>query len=140
MPGNYGLKDQVAALRWVRENVARFNGDPDRVTIFGGSSGSASAGFHLLSPLSKGLFHRAVLQSGAPTCTWAVSPPGLARQRAHAVATIAGCNYDGSDDVLECLRKLPADLTVEIQNKLFVSGTVEFYACYGRYYSRWSRA
>jgi hypothetical protein len=53
-PGNNGMKDQVAALRWVRDNIAEFGGNPNSVTIFGESAGAASTHFHMLSPASKG--------------------------------------------------------------------------------------
>ena len=62
--GYWGFLDQVAALRWVQQNIAHFGGNPDRVTIFGESAGGISVSSHVVSPMSKGLFHGAIMESG----------------------------------------------------------------------------
>ncbi len=65
--GNYGLLDQIAALKWVRQNIARFGGDPANVTVFGQSAGAVDVDVLMTSPLAKGLFHRAIAESGTVT-------------------------------------------------------------------------
>ncbi|MBM9617654.1 carboxylesterase/lipase family protein [Streptomyces zhihengii] len=78
-PANLGLRDQLAALAWVRDNIRAFGGDPHNVTVFGESAGAIGIAALLASPRSAGLLHRAVLQSGAPT---AVTPREAARTTA----------------------------------------------------------
>ncbi|XP_071875787.1 carboxylic ester hydrolase [Bombus fervidus] len=103
-PGNNGLKDQAMSIRWVHENIAAFGGDPNRVTIFGESAGGASAHYHMMSDLSKGLFHRAISQSGTSDCRWALAKPGSARKKATKVAELLSCPSENSKQLVECLR------------------------------------
>ncbi|XP_013192657.1 esterase FE4 [Amyelois transitella] len=86
-PGNVGLKDQVEALKWVKRNIKAFGGDPDNITIFGESAGSASVMYHIVSPMSKGLFHRAILQSGSAISYWSLQmdPLKIASQLAEQI-------------------------------------------------------
>ncbi len=101
--GNQGLLDQQAALRWVQDNIEAFGGDPDNVTIFGQSAGSGSVCMHLVSPGSRGLFHRAVSQSGGCTTRGATDRAEIDAQHVEFASEL-GCQ---GDDVLDCLRALP---------------------------------
>lgn len=105
-PGNAGLFDQHLALRWVRNNIHRFGGDPTRVTLFGESAGAVSVSMHLLSSLSHDLFQRAILQSGSPTAPWALITRDEAINRTLRLAEAVECphNRDDLPEVLECLR------------------------------------
>ncbi|XP_032527253.2 esterase E4-like, partial [Danaus plexippus] len=87
-PGNAGMKDQVAALRWIRDNIINFGGDPDNVTIFGDSAAAGSVTFHMVSPMSRGLFHRAICQSGSFFNDWALAAGKI--KRAFRVGKILG--------------------------------------------------
>ncbi|KAH8264049.1 hypothetical protein KR038_001812, partial [Drosophila bunnanda] len=101
VPGNAGFKDQVMALRWVSQNIAQFNGDPQNVTLMGESAGGASVHAMMTTEQTRGLFHKAIMQSGSMFCEWANEPRG---QWAYRLACLIG--YSGSDNEKEVFRFL----------------------------------
>ncbi|XP_063931967.1 juvenile hormone esterase-like isoform X2 [Zophobas morio] len=107
VPGNNGMKDQNLAMKWVKENVHAFGGDPQKINIFGESAGGASVQLHMVSPLSRGLFSTAISQSGTAHCLWAVAPDGQALRHATMLAQEFGCSTESSSELVECLRKVP---------------------------------
>uniref|UniRef100_A0A3B5R1T2 Carboxylic ester hydrolase n=1 Tax=Xiphophorus maculatus TaxID=8083 RepID=A0A3B5R1T2_XIPMA len=101
--GNQGLLDQRLAIKWVRNNIAAFGGDPRRITLFGESAGAASVGFHLLSPGSQGLFQRAVMQSGSPNAAWAIANKTEIYDRSLKLAKLLDCPVDDPARLEYCL-------------------------------------
>lgn len=108
---NYGIMDQQAALRWVKENIAAFGGDPGNVTLFGQSGGGTSVMANLASPAAKGLFHRAINQSGTRI---KITAPETALKAGEEFARKAGCE----DQAAECLRKLSVQDVIKFQDPI----------------------
>ncbi|KZS20997.1 Liver carboxylesterase 1 [Daphnia magna] len=117
-PGNYGLLDQSMALRWVNENIRFFGGNPDLVTIFGESSGGASVHHHLFAPHSKGLFHRAIAQSGSALNPWSIEKSVGTYTR--MLAKDLDCQSLNSGELLACLRSKPARALAIFRKKIEV--------------------
>ncbi|XP_064026993.1 bile salt-activated lipase [Pogoniulus pusillus] len=102
LPGNYGLKDQHMAIAWVKRNIKAFGGDPDNITIFGESAGATSVSLQMLSPKNKGLFKRAISQSGVGLCSWAIQKDPLSW--AKKIGANVGCPISNTTALAECLR------------------------------------
>nr|BAN20684.1 hypothetical protein [Riptortus pedestris] len=115
MPGNQGLKDQSLALRWVQENIASFGGNPDCVTIAGESAGGYSVYHHTVSPLSRGLFHRAIAESGTSYDIGSLMPPGYVRNNAMRLAKYMDCEGNTTQEIVTCLRNAdPKELASQL--------------------------
>ncbi|CAH0550118.1 unnamed protein product [Brassicogethes aeneus] len=111
IPGNAGLKDQVMALKWVQRNILNFGGDPNNVTIVGQSAGSIACHFLMLSPLAKGLFHRAILASGVALNTWATG----GTYNLHKLGYLLGYMEQDDKSIFEKLKKEPLKNIVAAQ-------------------------
>ncbi|MDR4308412.1 carboxylesterase family protein [Chelatococcus sambhunathii] len=123
---NYGVMDQQAVLKWVQANIGKFGGDAGNVTLGGQSAGASDTMANMTSPLAKGLFHRAILQSGVGSTT----PLATAETNAKNMSVAAGCGSGTDEDTAKCLRKLPAEKIFDLAgtqsaNGPYISGLIE---------------
>ncbi|XP_058065095.1 bile salt-activated lipase-like, partial [Anopheles bellator] len=120
--GNWGLKDCIMALRWVQDHIAAFGGDAGSVTIYGESAGAAIIHLLLISPLTGGLFHRAIASSGSPFNSWAFQPNPVH----YAKRLVEALDLETTDTtaMVAALRLVPYSALIAQQEKVFASATV----------------
>ncbi|XP_074042063.1 juvenile hormone esterase isoform X1 [Leptinotarsa decemlineata] len=114
VPGNAGLKDMVMALKWVQRNIKQFSGDPNNVTIFGESAGGAAVHLLMLSPMAKGLFHKAISQSGCATNVWA----SCSKYTIHQLAENLGVYTNDEELLLKHLRNVSLEELFRASEKI----------------------
>ncbi|KPI92058.1 Esterase B1 [Papilio xuthus] len=133
-PGNAGLQDQLAALRWVKTNIKNFGGDPNRVTIYGTDSGAACVELLVLSKASTDLFARAVIESGSGSATWAIDDRPLCTAKNFAKA-FSVSELEHPHKLLELYQEVPASLLTRVNEKFantFTDGRYGFAPCVER--------
>lgn len=116
-PGNAGFKDQVLALRWIRDHISYFGGDPNCVTVLGDSAGALSGALHLVSPMSQNLFHRLILMSGG-----ILPQTKLSTAQDHLIAKFAKLQKCNKPDPFDCLREADTKTVTESLRKIFKFG------------------
>ncbi|XP_053742340.1 pyrethroid hydrolase Ces2e-like isoform X3 [Synchiropus splendidus] len=120
MAGNWGMLDQVQALKWVQEHIHNFGGASNSVTIFGESAGGVSVSLLLLSPLTEGLFHKAIAESGTAAMDAIVQENPLAMTQ--IVANMSGCSVESTEKIAYCMK----NLDMEMINILAKVGTLSY--------------
>lgn len=128
-PGNMGLWDQALALRWLKDNAKSFGGDPDLITIFGESAGGSSVSLHLISPVTRGLVRRGILQSGTLNAPWSFMTGERADEVARILIEDCGCNstqlQEDPSRVMTCMRSVDAK-TLSVQQWNSYGGILGF--------------
>jgi para-nitrobenzyl esterase len=118
LSGNYLFLDIRAALQWVQKNIAAFGGDPNNVTIWGYSSGSAKVIYLMASPSAKGLFHKAICQSGVPSDSLGLHPLPMKEMEERGKKLLAKLGVDRAADPLAAARAIPWEKIIEADSAL----------------------
>lgn len=121
-PGNYGMFDQIAALDWVQSKIHHFNGSPSNVMIYGHSSGAISVGLHLISPLSRGKFSKAIAMSGDAVTS--VGSPQTELPVVDIITEKFGCYRRPTSALMECLRRVDVNILVRESSDIETWGPI----------------
>lgn len=124
VPGNMGLKDQALAMKWTKNNIDKFGGDPNRITLQGHSSGAMCVHLHTFSPLSAGYFNRVIMQSGLGTSPQAFNDKDIAKGMTIALARSVNCTFKTSEKILQCLQSKDAESLIRMAKTINVWQTV----------------
>lgn len=130
-PGNMGMHDQAMAITWVKENIARFGGDPEKIVLFGQSAGATSVGLHLFSPMTREIPLRAILQSGSPLFPKTYFQKSM--EKSDHFARLAGCSKPSKsietdpESVVSCLMQMDAKTLSELHADLVKLYKIPFF-------------
>nr|QQY02465.1 acetylcholinesterase [Cryptocotyle lingua] len=119
VPGNMGLWDQRLAMKWIKEHISDFGGDPNRITLFGESAGAVSVSAHLLSPWSHAFFTNAVMQSGSILGDWAALTSVRALKQANKFASLLDCRQSSMRDKIACIRSKSVKQILDAHDAMF---------------------
>ena len=124
-PGNMAMYDQILAIEWIKNNIQSFGGDPNSLTLFGHSAGAASISSHLLSPISRHLVRRVILQSGTVNAPWGFLTAEKSTEIANSFIDSVGCGLSLSPinndtlNIMKCLRTTDVEKLLMAQEELF---------------------